>query len=180
MHVVRNGGHLFDAYVTLLGSYSTLEKWNHYCTRKDQNGVIRMCSETESAEIIEAEKQHFLGFCMVQCARVASKSRTQLFFHTWNAVFHGLSRLGVHVLAQMGLMMKTSNFDTHRRQELDRTDQKLRFVSLLLCHYVPLILIAFSSFSNLKISTITEMSETGRTRCGLTTSTRIKASGFQT
>jgi hypothetical protein len=79
----------------------------------------------------------------------------------------------------MGLMMKTSNFDTHRRQELDRTDQKLRFVSLLLCNYVPLILIAFSFFSFLKIS-LTEMSETDRTRCGLTTSTRIKASGFQT
>ena len=124
--VVKTGGHLFDAYVTLSGSYTTMGKWRRYCGRKDQNGVILLCSQLESDEIVEAEKNYFLGFCILQCGRVCSKSRTQLFFHTWTAVFHGLSRIGVHMLAQMGMAMKISAFDTQRHIEVDRCDQRTR------------------------------------------------------
>ena len=126
LFLVTSGRRLFDYYVTLCGCYSLQEKWRCFLDKTDCEGNYQMCTPEESKPILEEEKNNFLGFCLTTCARVVAKSRSQLFFHTWNAVFHGLSRLGLHVQSVMGFMQKKSTFDTQRQREVDRTDAKLR------------------------------------------------------
>jgi hypothetical protein len=124
--LVTSGGHLFDFYVTLAGSWKTQETWTSHLGRKDHSGKYQLCTPEESEPILNAEKNGFLGFCITQCGKIVSKSRAQLFYHTWNAVFHGLSRLGLHVQASMGLMQKLSNFDSQRKIEVEKTANKIR------------------------------------------------------
>ena len=73
------------------------------------------------------EKIYFHGHVMAVCSRVNRLCQHQLYYHTLNAVFHGLSRSGREIQARFGHMMKLSTFDDTRRAEKKNVDAAVRY-----------------------------------------------------
>ena len=72
------------------------------------------------------EKIYFHGHVMAVCSRVNRLCQHQLYYHTLNAVFHGLSRSGREIQARFGHMMKLSTFDDTRRAEKKNVDAAIK------------------------------------------------------
>ena len=74
----------------------------------------------------QAEKFFFHGHCMTICSRINFQCQKQMYYHTMNAVFHGLSRSGIQRLSQFGYAMKLSTYDDTRKREAIKTNEQLR------------------------------------------------------
>jgi hypothetical protein len=70
----------------------------------------------------------FYGFVLTSCARLKQACRRQLYWHTANAVFHGLSRSGVRMQASLGLMMKMTTFDEMRKEQIAQVNETIRYM----------------------------------------------------
>ena len=76
-------------------------------------------------------------------AQLSAQGRHQLFYHTENAAFHGLSRAGIHNLAALGMMMKLGTYDDMTKEAMEQDAQTIRYVQrtqilpcFTLCAYV--------------------------------------------
>ena len=74
-----------------------------------------------SASTVHDEASCFHGYMLHACAKVSNAGKRQLFWTTWNATFHGLSRIGLFLQSQLGFMSKPSTFDLMRDAEREET-----------------------------------------------------------
>lgn len=117
---------IFEMYLELASSWKANELWRKYSARTDEAGEMLMLTEDEVDELVECEKNRFHGFCLLLTSFV-SNNRNQLFYHSLALKFHGLSRMGNHMLAQIGFALKPSTFDSLQQQMLEKSKQKIRY-----------------------------------------------------
>lgn len=123
MHVVANGGMLFECYVRLLGSNESVEILKRLERLSDQENETVHQQDDLTSRLLENEESFFYGFVLTSVPRIHRKCYHTLFWLTWNATFHGLSRIGVKVLSKLGLLAKMSTFDNIRQSKRRTTEE---------------------------------------------------------
>jgi hypothetical protein len=96
----------------------------------DNDGSDMDDHRTTCNEFDQKYRKHFVrfhGWLLVTLNSMYKKKlNMQMYWHTANAAFHGLSRTGIQAQAAMGFMMKLSSFDEMRRQELAAAEERIR------------------------------------------------------
>ena len=119
--LVPTGGKLFEEFGLTICSDE--------CYRNMMNAIASNDDEITMEQfntLFEEEKYYFHGHCLSVCSRMNKQCQKQMYYHTLNANFHGLSRSGIQRLGRFGLTMKLSTFDDTRKREAIKTDEKLR------------------------------------------------------
>ena len=108
LSLVPRGGLVFGAFITLHGSRRLLATFSRLCRQHSADPTV----VAPDAFMTEAMKK--LGARFHAFMNTAPKSqglRTQRFFATFMARYHGLSILGCDLLSPMGTMMPSTTYD---------------------------------------------------------------------
>lgn len=125
--LVPSGGHLFYHFMINYASWFTWEIWKAH---KRENGLTAPqtpFSEERWEAIRNKEGGAFHGFVLSVTRNVVKQARKQLFFTTFAARFHGLSRQGCELLAGFGWMMKARHYDSQETKAVSRAMAETRF-----------------------------------------------------
>ena len=120
------GGRLFELYLDLMGTPSTMKKWKLFQARKSRHGLPLRLSEDENLDILEREGTRFHGFVLNACG-MTTAGRKQKFYLTFVAVFHGLSKMGVNMLSAFNMLMPSSSYYRMRKELLAEAKAKVRY-----------------------------------------------------
>jgi hypothetical protein len=129
---VPSGGRLFYHFILNYGSWYTWQIWKAH---KKENGQ-QAAPETPFSEqrweaVRHKEGGAFHGFVLSVTRNVVKQARKQLFFTTFAARFHGLSRQGCELLAGFGWMMKARHYDSQEQKAVSRAVDETRFDGLM-------------------------------------------------
>lgn len=109
------GGRLFHYYLNLGSTSTTYDWWKTRCRRKDKNTKVPIPLTPEEMErVLESEGNFFHGF-VLQSIHISGSARTQLFYPTFAAHCHGLSKMGRDMFAAYGFCTPHTSF--HRLRE---------------------------------------------------------------
>ena len=130
------GGSLFENWIRQFGT--------RYRKKKLSDGTKRdLCDKKNFLAVFRKDTAPFHGFLISTMAQLSAQGRHQLFYHTENAAFHGLSRAGIHNLAALGMMMKLGTYDVMTKEAMEQDAQTIRYVQrsqilqcFTLCAYV--------------------------------------------
>jgi hypothetical protein len=128
---VPSGGRLFYHFILNYGSWFTWEIWKAH---KRENGLAAPetpFSEERWEAVRHKEGGAFHGFVLSVTRNVVKQARKQLFFTTFAARFHGLSRQGCELLAGFGWMMKARHYDSQEKKAVSRAVDETRFNGLM-------------------------------------------------
>jgi hypothetical protein len=117
---VPTGGALFEQLLAETGSRNSIDKLNNLDLSNEEVSI------EEFQRKMFMELRAFHGYLLMTLAQLSTKCRKQLFFHTRNATFHGMTRAGLKNLAPFGFMLKLTSFDTKRELENEKNDIRLR------------------------------------------------------
>lgn len=120
---VPTGGVLFESFVLTTCSDRAKLILDRAFTTFGDSGVAMTLAEFE--ESFSEETNYFLGHAIGVCSRVNQKCQGQLYYHTLNAKFHGLSRSGITNLSHLGYLMALSTYDDTRRRAKEAIGQTL-------------------------------------------------------
>lgn len=117
---------LLDVYVAISGSrvmYETFEEMRTLRTRNLQ--------ETEQERILRSAflKTNGPAFRMwlLQSSHFTHGAKRQLMWHTFQAKFYGLSRMGIRSLSNFGLLCPLTSLDRHWKKLISNYQQTTRF-----------------------------------------------------
>ena len=120
------GGKIFETFVLLLGrtsSYESMKKLH----RANRGEVVDIeANKLAFQNILKKESFRFHGFMLFALAGLHKGCRSQQFFSTTSAKFHGLSRNGMLVQSQLGYMMKPTMFDSMTKMAVEKARSKVR------------------------------------------------------
>jgi hypothetical protein len=119
---VRRGGMLFEMWVNLMGSYTSYRKVRSHIADKPNERLSREDEEV----IVLREKVKFHGYVISAVHNIGNTGKTQMFFLSFTAKFHGLSNMGQDMLARYGFMMKPTLFSQERAESLSSCDTQTR------------------------------------------------------
>jgi hypothetical protein len=94
--------------------FKELQRLHRDNAEQDEDGRKRMADLRRW--IVSREKNRFHGLLLLALGGFSQACKRQLFFTTSAARFHGLSRLGVSQLAQLGYMQKMTLFDKQAKE----------------------------------------------------------------
>jgi hypothetical protein len=147
---VPGGGEAFERFLQIMGSETSLKLINARKRSNEDNGVALTVTETEFGNMIERDGGCFHGFVLMGVGNVGNNGKRQLYFPTFSARFHGLSRQGVQLMSHFGGLMSISTYDRHQTIFLEGIRAQNRymhvyvrnpwfalvvwFLSLCMCH----------------------------------------------
>ena len=114
--LVPTGGMVFAGFITLFGSQRLLSKFNKLCRRHEEDPTV-VASPAFMDQATRALGPRFHGH--MTGLHHSPGLRTQRFFMTFMARYHGLSVLGGDLLSPMGMMMPSSSYDTMLKSVVD-------------------------------------------------------------
>jgi hypothetical protein len=71
-------------------------------------------TEMEFDQMSDRDGGIFHGFVLIGVGNVGNNGKRQLYYPTFSARFHGLSRQGVQLMSHFGGMMSISTYDRHQ------------------------------------------------------------------
>ena len=101
---VLTGGRLFEMYLVTLASHKSNAMWKKIQKAVANNPATEVSLEDQN-EIIDREQTNFHGFVLLACNSIGRKGKKQMFYSTFIARYHGLSRMGAELLAKYGYAM---------------------------------------------------------------------------
>ena len=107
---------VFAGFITLFGSQRLLSKFNKLCRRHEEDPTV-VASPAFMDQATRALGPRFHGH--MTGLHHSPGLRTQRFFMTFMARYHGLSVLGGDLLSPMGMMMPSSSYDTMLKSVVD-------------------------------------------------------------
>ena len=119
---MSTGGELFEQYLTVASSFTSHRLWRAVCSTGD------LADPATEQTLIDKEACRFHGWVLMQCGSIGAKGRRQLFYCSFMAKYHGLSRQGREILAQFGFMTKKSSFDKIFKEILAESKRRTRCV----------------------------------------------------
>jgi hypothetical protein len=108
---VSTGGLAFEFFLDMAGSY-TSHKDKKKFTRNHPGAVM---PDEMQEQIIARDKNAFCAWVLTSINNMGLAGKKQMFFMSFTAQFHGLSRMGMSILASYGFMMKKTMFDSVRQ-----------------------------------------------------------------
>jgi hypothetical protein len=115
---VTTGGRLFDLFLENMGSYTShrqLQKHKAMCIDAGEDSLM---TEDEEAVIMNRERGSFHGYVLAATTNVGNAGKPQVFYTTFAARYHGLSRTGIDLLAFFGYAMPSTNYDKIQVEKL--------------------------------------------------------------
>ena len=114
--LVPTGGMVSAGFITLFGSQRLLSKFNKLCRRHEEDPTV-IASPGFMDQATRALGPRFHGYMIG--LHHSHGLRTQRFFMTFMARYHGLSELGGNLLSPMGMMMPSSTYDAMLKSVVD-------------------------------------------------------------
>lgn len=108
------GGFLFEYYLLTASGYSDNRMFRQAIHRVTQNGD-EWIGHPDEEYLINATGAKFAGWLLFHVSNIGTNGREQLFYLTFAAKYHGLSRQGIDVLSKYGFATNMSRFDDMRR-----------------------------------------------------------------
>ena len=112
---VAQGGYLFEYFIDHNASQHYMRMYRD-CLNKE-NGKI---GQESTKTVVRCLGYKFLGFVCMILNISGNSAREQMFFSTYAARYHGLSRSGVNMLAAIGNMMPMSTLDDIAKEYHER------------------------------------------------------------
>jgi hypothetical protein len=114
LHAVPRGGLAFERFLRIMGSEASLKTLHN---REDANEMFDVSEKVTAAEydkMLERDGGCFHGFVLMGVGNVGKNGKRQLYYPTFSARFHGLSRQGVQLMSHFGGFMSISTYDRHQ------------------------------------------------------------------
>lgn len=124
--LVSTGGRLFEHYLEAYGSYTSHKQWKRIKARAKEDGQEALVHEDVQAELIQRESGGFHGYVLQSCACIGNTGKRQLFFTTFVAKYHGLSRMGTEILAHYNFMMSRGLYEAMRQEQVSKAREQTR------------------------------------------------------
>lgn len=125
-HIVSRGGFLFEWYMTTCASYTQFRKWR--ASAQAARSAGEEIPHQEQADFIAANQHTFTGWLLFHVANTGSNGRRQTFYLTFLMQYHGLSREGIDVCADMGYCQRIRTFDDSRNDAMILHEDRRRYV----------------------------------------------------
>jgi hypothetical protein len=97
-----------------MGSEASLKLLQARETANHELDEKLVLSETHFGQMVERDGGCFHGFVLMGVGNVGSNGKRQLYYPTFSARFHGLSRQGVQLMSHFGGMMSITTYDRHQ------------------------------------------------------------------
>lgn len=124
---MRCGGAVFEHYLSIFSSYTSHRVWRAHLTGITAGLKHDLISLADENQIVTRERSKFHGWIMSSCNSIGNFGKKQLFFSSFVARYHGLSRSGQDILAKFGYATsKTMHGDLHREQFELSTEKALQ------------------------------------------------------
>ena len=123
---VPRGSLLFEHFIDIMGSWSTQERMKAHRKAMSDDPAVETMSDVVFAKIWSSERGAFVGFVLQAVGNIGTVGHNQLFYNTFCARFHGLSRQGVAILASHGYMLPITTYDRHEKKTLEKIDANFR------------------------------------------------------
>jgi hypothetical protein len=101
-------------FLDMGGSYTSYKEKKLF-GRKNPGALMPNATQDP---ILARDKNAFCAWVLTSINNMGLKGKQQMFFMSFTAQFHGLSRMGMSILANYGFMMKRSMFDSVRENIL--------------------------------------------------------------
>ena len=111
-----------------MGSWTTHKLLGSKRAESAREGEIVPLSDDEFEQVWARERKCFLGFILMSTGNIGSTGKSQMFFPTFAARFHGLSRQGTSCLAAHGFLLPIASYDRQEKLFLEELADKRRFV----------------------------------------------------
>jgi hypothetical protein len=101
-----------------MGSECSLKMIEARHTANQALEVPLTVTEAEFDFMLERDGGCFHGFVLMAVGNVGNNGKRQLYYPTFSARFHGLSRQGVQLMSHFGVLMNISTYDRHKKDFL--------------------------------------------------------------
>jgi hypothetical protein len=119
-----------------MGSETSLAILNRRKTLNEGLEVPLTVTENQFDIIVERDGGCYHGFVLMAIGNLGNNGKRQLYYPTFCARFHGLSRQGVQLMSHFGGLMSITTYDRHKKDFLVaiRAENRYQpvFTSLLL------------------------------------------------
>jgi UDP-glucose 6-dehydrogenase len=116
---VGTGGILLENFLNMTASWSVHKIWKQLIAGQEANGQHGPVGPELQRALLDKVQTNFYAWIITTTAYIVSKARKQLFFNTFIARYHGLSRNGSDIIAQFGLTMKKNSYDCTRKEVVE-------------------------------------------------------------
>lgn len=124
--VVRNGGQLLEHYMEGLSGFVSHQEWIALKASVKRDGVAGMLTNEAEEALIKREVGAFHGFVMKSCAGIGNTGKRQLFWTTFVARYHGLSRMGTELLSHYDFTTARTQYQAMKQEVLKQARAKTR------------------------------------------------------
>jgi hypothetical protein len=110
-------------YLEAMGSW----KYNQAVRRHTREHPGEKVPLQLEVEVVDSERNSFFGWVLSSINNMGHKGKTQLFYLSFTARFHGLSIMGQSILASHGFMMKVTMYNKTRAKLLEEYEEDMRY-----------------------------------------------------
>jgi hypothetical protein len=122
---VPSGGLAFELFLGVMGSDASAKTlWKFAEENKDLVGNQQTLSQADYEAVVRRDGGCFHGFILMGIKNMCRNSKRQLYFPTFVARFHGLSRQGVQIMSHFGTLMSITTYDAYEKQFLEEISRK--------------------------------------------------------
>jgi len=108
-----------------LGTAGINKEFKRNRARLDESGNVQPYSAKEMARLLDIEGNRFHGY-MLLGVQISGKARRQLFYPTFAASAHGLTKTGMDSLASYGFTAPHTSFYRRRDELVQQQKQRIR------------------------------------------------------
>ena len=119
--LVNKGGILFEQYLQLQGSYTSHREYTQHVQAAALSGDDAFMSEATQEATFKREDGAFHGWVIKAVANIGDTGKKQMFFTTFVARYHGLSKSGADILAHYGYCMKRTLYKEMRKAAINNS-----------------------------------------------------------
>ena len=124
--LVPTGGAAFESFLEIMGSDTSVCKLHRHKQRCKDKNTLELMPEFDFEQILERDGGIFHGFVLLGVGNIGRKGKNQLYFPTFSARFHGLSRQGVQIQSHFGGVLSISTYDRFQKKLLLKIDEEHR------------------------------------------------------
>ena len=115
-------------YLDGQSGFANHERWKWLNRQLDELGFPLPATEDHQEQMLTRDKLAFHGWVMWAIANVGYNGRDQLFFHTFFARYHGLSRSGSDMLARFGYCMPRTRYMARKKEMVKSAKLQTKYV----------------------------------------------------
>jgi hypothetical protein len=121
---VSRVGFLFEWYMTTCASFTQFRKYRTAAGEARAMGV--MIPQDQQNQFISLNQHNFTGWLLFHVSSTGTNARRQMFYLTFLMQYHGLSREGIELCADIGYCQRLRTFDDSRNEALQTNTNRIR------------------------------------------------------